>query len=79
MRALFGIVSLLLVLAIVGVLVKKQLAPAPLAPATADGSVLLPVPAEGSTVRQQSQQIQQQYRQKLEGAMQQVRPMPDDK
>lgn len=79
MRALFGMVSLLLVLAIVGVLVKKQLSPAPLAPATADGSIVLPVPTEGSTVRQQSQQIQQQYRQKLEGAMQQARPMPDDK
>lgn len=77
MRALFSLVSLLLVLAIVGVLVKKQLSPAP--PATADGSVLLPVPAGGSTVRQQSQQIQQQYRQDLERALQQVRPMPDDK
>ncbi len=68
MRVLFGVVSLLLVLAIVGVLARKQLSPVP-----------LPAPAEGSTVRQQSQQIQQQYRQKLEGAMQQARPMPDDK
>lgn len=67
MRALFGVVSLLLVLAIVGVLAKKQLSPAPLAPAS----------AVGSTPQQQSQQIQQQYRQKLEGAMQQARPMPD--
>lgn len=79
MRVLFGVVSLLLVLAIVGVLAKKQLSPVPLQPTTADGSVRLPAPAEGSTVRQQSQQIQQQYRQKLEGAMQQARPMPDDK
>lgn len=79
MRALFSVVSLLLVLAIVGVLVKKQLSPAPLRPATADGSVLLPVPEGASTPRQQSQQIQQQYRQDLERAMQQARPMPDDK
>lgn len=80
MRALFGVVSLLLVLAIVGVLAKKQLSPVTLQPATADGSMRLPAPpAEGSTVRQQSQQIQQQYRQTLEGAMQQARPMPDDK
>lgn len=66
MRALFGVVSLLLALAIVGVLVKKQLSSAP----------LMPAPGAGSPPQQQ---IQQQYRQQLEGAMQQARPMPDDK
>lgn len=69
MRALFSVAGLLLVLAIVGVLVKKQLFSAPLVPAA----------AVGSTPQQQSQQIQQQFRQNLESAMQQARPMPDDK
>ncbi len=68
MRALFSVVGLLLVLVIVGVLVKKQLSSAP----------LMPTSAVGSTPQQQSQQIQQQFRQKLESAMQQSRPMPDD-
>jgi hypothetical protein len=29
-------------------------------------------------VRQQSQQVQEQYRKALEGALQQARPMPED-
>lgn len=70
----------MVVLAMVGLLVKKQLVSTPQvipslqipgepnkAPVTTDG-----------TVREQSQQIQQQYKQALEGAMQQTRPMPDD-
>lgn len=65
MRALFSVVGLLLVLAIVGVLVKKQLSSAPLMPAAAVGST-------------PQQQIQQQFRQNLESAMQQARPVPDD-
>jgi hypothetical protein len=79
MRAVLSIVSLLIVVAIVGVLAKKQLSPAPLKPASADGSVSLPVPAAGSTPQQQSQQIQQQVRQTLEATLQQARPMPEDK
>lgn len=74
MRALFSIVSLLIVLAIVGMLAKKQLSPAPAKPASADGSVRLPVPAAGTTPQQQSQQV----RQTLENTMQQARPMPED-
>ena len=56
MKGIFGLVGLLVALAIVGVVVKKQLA-----------------------ATQQSQQIQQQYKQAIEGAMQQPRPMPEDK
>ena len=81
MRAIFGVLSLLVVLAMVGLLVKKQLA------STQQAVPGLQVPdavnkasdKADSTVRQQSQQIQQQYKQALEGAMQQARPMPDDK
>ena len=81
MRAIFGVLGLLVVLAMVGLLVKKQLA------STQQAVPGLQVPdavnkasdKADSTVRQQSQQIQQQYKQALEGAMQQARPMPDDK
>lgn len=81
MRAIFGVLGLLVVLAMVGLLVKKQLV------TTQQVVPGLQVPdavskasdKADSTVRQQSQQIQQQYKQALESAMQQVRPMPDDK
>ena len=72
MRVIFGALSLLVVLAIVGVLAKKQLgsvaAPAPV-PA-AGGVIITP----GSTPKQQVQQVQQA----VQGAMEQARPMPDD-
>jgi len=80
MKGLFGLVGLLLALAIVGMVVKKQLdatsqrVPA-LAPAASGGATA----PEGATVREQSQQVQQQYKQAVEGLMQQPRPLQDDK
>ncbi|MDW5444376.1 hypothetical protein [Polaromonas sp. SM01] len=79
MRAVFSILSLLVVVAVIGVLAKKQLSPTPVKPSAADGAVSLPVTTPGATPQQQSQQIQQQVRQTLENAMQQARPMPEDK
>ncbi|WP_287877379.1 hypothetical protein [Acidovorax sp.] len=81
MRAVFGLVGLVVALAIVGVLAKKQLAatrtPVPaLQLPVAPGSAAAPAPA--GTVRAQSQQVQQQVKQQVEGLMQQARPMPDD-
>jgi hypothetical protein len=79
MRAIFGVLGLVLVLGIVGWLAKTQLAsnrkaiPSLAVPGTEPGS------APAGTVREQSQQIQQQVKQSLEAAMQQARPMPDDK
>ncbi|MGB3450198.1 MAG: hypothetical protein WBA58_06835 [Giesbergeria sp.] len=75
MRMAFGIVSLLVALAVVGMVIKKQLA----ATRTAI-PVLQPATAasEPANVRQQSQQVQDQYRKALEGALQQARPMPED-
>ena len=73
MRAIFSVLALLVVVAIVGMLAKKQLsagvAPAP-APAGAPAGVAVP----SGTPKQQVQQ----YEQALRGAMQQPRPMPDD-
>ena len=73
MRFFFGLIGLVVVLAIVGTLVKQQLAsqkavvPALQVPGT---------PAPTGNVREQSQQIQQQYKQALDAALQQPRPEP---
>lgn len=80
MNGIFGLVGLLLALVIVGVVVKKQLdtttqrVPA-LAPAVPGGAASAPA----ATVREQSQQVQQQYKEAVDGLMQQPRPMPDEK
>ena len=81
MRAVFSVVSLLIVLAVVGVLVKKQLGST--VPAV---SVNMPLPgaagpatSPNATAQAQSQQIQQQVRQAVEASLQQARPMLDDK
>ena len=83
MKGVFGLLGLLLCLAIVGVLVKKQLTstqqmvPALQVPGATDPQSLASAPA--ATVREQSQQLQQQYKQALEGALQQPRAIPDEK
>ncbi len=81
MRGWFGLVSLVLALGLVGVLVRKQMVltsvPALPVPAAQDAATASPQPA-GDAARP-SQQIQPQYRQALEGALQQARPMPDEK
>ena len=78
MRTGFGLIGLLLALALVAVLVKKQMGATRVAvPPAVQG---LPAPAEGaaSTVRAQSQQVQQQVKEAMDAAMQQQRAMPDD-
>jgi curli biogenesis system outer membrane secretion channel CsgG len=69
MRAL-GLIGLVLALAIVGVLVKRQMGSMAGAPA-ADARPQLSQP-------QQALQVQQQFKQSLDEAMQQPRPIPDD-
>ena len=86
MRSVFGVLSLLLVVAVIGFLAKKQMSsvneiklPDPSAvSAGSPASPTNPVGAPGN-VQQQSQQIQQQFKAAAEAAVQQVRPMPDDK
>ena len=70
MRFAFGLVGLLVALAIVGVLVKKQMSatrlvapPAALAPAAGASAP--------RNAREQSQQIQEQFKQQLDSALQQ--------
>lgn len=78
MKATFGIVGLLVVLAIVGILVKTQLKPntSMVAPAAAAAGVNIK-PADGATPAQASQQIQQQVKGKVNAVMQ-AAPKPDD-
>lgn len=76
---IFSVLGLLVVVAIVGLLAKKNLG-------TATAPVALPAPAGAASapaapanVQQQSQQAQRQFQQALDGALQQARPMPDEK
>jgi multidrug efflux pump subunit AcrB len=78
MRAVFGVVSLLVVLVIIGFLAKTQLGGQVRPAATNSSGVSVPVVTPGTTPQQQSQQVQEQFKQSLEGALQQARPMPDD-
>lgn len=91
MRAVFGMLSLVVVLAAVGLLVKKQLGgsylaiPA-LASPTSTTSTTSPTSPDGrastvvdptATVKVQSQQIQLQYKQALDSALQTPRALDD--
>lgn len=84
MRTIFGVMSMLIVLVVIGVLAKKQLAALSTAPvgqqhpALVDPSIALPVTLPGTTPQVQSQQIQQHIKQSVEAAMQHPRPMPGD-
>ncbi len=74
----FGLIGLVVALAIVAVLAKRQ-AQAPHAATQPLPAVPgAPASAPAGSVRDQSQQIQQQVRQQMDTLMQQARPMPDD-
>lgn len=75
MRGIFSLVGLLVVLAIVGLLVKKQMSTQIAVPA-APG---LPTVSADAPPQVQSRQAQQQVKQAVEGALQQARPMPEEK
>lgn len=77
MRMVLGVVSLLIVLAVVAVLARKQTG---VLAGTADvHAVGVGAPLSEVPVRQQSQQLQDQVKRSVEASMQQVRPEPDDK
>ncbi len=85
MRVVFGVLSLLLVLAAVGFLAKKQLSsvgeikvPAVATPGSSGGPTP-PTANPTGNVQQQSQQIQQQFKAAAEAGIQPARPMPDEK
>ena len=78
MKSMFGLVGILLTLAIVGMLVKTQLKPtmSTAAPATAGTGVVLKTTG-GATPAEQSQQIQQQVKDQVNAALQ-AAPKPVD-
>jgi len=73
---MLGLIGLVLALVVIGLVVKKQLSglSAPVVSATPNGAASTPGDA-----RAQGQQIQQQFKQQLDQAMQQRPAMPDDK
>lgn len=77
MRGIWGLVGLVVTVAIVMLLVNKQLTSGTKATVEQLQKSTGVTATEPATVRQQSQQIQQQYKQALDAAMQ-PRPMPDD-
>jgi hypothetical protein len=68
MKALFGVVSLLVVLAIVGVLASRQLKASKLSSASVTG---VTAEAASGTLRQQSQQIQDKVKDDITKALEQ--------
>ena len=73
MRIVFSVLSLLVVVAIIGVLAKKQLtavAPTAQSAPAAEGTVAVPT----GTPQQQVQKVQQA----VQGALQQARPATDE-
>lgn len=72
MKAIFSILGLVIVVAIIGVLAKKQLS-AGVAPATPPAAEAPGAPALSGTPQQQVQQ----FKNAAESAMQQARPDPD--
>ena len=84
MRMIFGVLSLLFVVAVVGFLAKKQMASVneiKVPSVSASGTIGTAVPSinPSGNVQQQSQQIQQQFKAAAEAAVQQPRAMPDEK
>jgi hypothetical protein len=71
MRAVFSVVGLLLVVAVVALLARKQFASVPAPAGVASPAAAAP----GATPQQQVRQFQQAVQQQ----MQQPRPVPDDK
>lgn len=77
MRFGIGLIGLLVALAIVAVVARKQLGAtrSALPPAVQE---VAPGAGKPATVRDQSRQVQEQVKQQVESLMQQPRPMPED-
>ncbi|HYP69829.1 MAG TPA: hypothetical protein VEP93_03045 [Variovorax sp.] len=73
MIRMFGLLGLVLALAVVGLLVKKQLTTAVPALPSATGAAVAP-----SAPASNPRQVQEQFKQSLDAAMQQPRALPDE-
>ena len=77
MRAALGVISILVVLAVVGLLARKQLGVTPALPIHPQNPTLVDPSSPAATLQVRSQQIQQQIKQSVEAGIQ-PRAMPDD-
>lgn len=77
MRMIFSVIGLLLVVAVVGALAKRQLSALGPAPAGAPGVTATPGSPPGTPPAVHSQRLQQQFKQAVEQG-QQPRPLRDD-
>jgi uncharacterized membrane protein len=71
MRAILSLLGLMVVLLVVGLLAKKQMTAVSTPPLSAAGTVAAPAVAPQHQV--------QQFRQNLDAALQQARPIPDER
>lgn len=81
MKNMFGLISLLVVVAVIALLAKKQLSAVNSALPDAGNAAGISVgqPQTGSTVKETSVQIQQQVKSQVDAAMQQPRGEPAEK
>jgi hypothetical protein len=81
MRAIFSVLGLLLVVAVIGMLAKKQLHSVSTLPSSPseNNPIGLPATTPGATVQQQSLEIGQQVKKSVEESLQQPRTIPDEK
>lgn len=77
MKAVFGVLGLLLVVAVMGLLAKKQLAG--LSGVGVTPGIAAGASAPLTTPQPTSQQLQNQVRRSVEDAMKQARPQTDEK
>ena len=78
MRMGFGLIGLLIALAITAVVIKKQLGTTRVAVPPAMQGEALPEGGTSPMVRAQGQQVQQQIKQQLDGLMQQPRALSEE-
>lgn len=71
MKAIFGFVSLLLALAIIGLVIKQQLHAVGKVPASSTDSAMAPALSGSGNVREQSQQLQEKVRNDVQKALEQ--------
>ena len=76
MRMIFGVLSLLFVVAIIGILAKKQLGA--VAPVATPAASVAPAGTMERPTGPPAQQVQQ-FKQAVETTLQQARPMPEEK
>ena len=77
MRAVFGMLGLVVVIALISLLAKSQLTANRQAVMVLPGAASAVATDASTTLKAQSQQLQQQYKQALDAVLQTPRPLPE--